>query len=237
MIVLTRFLPPLIKGLVAGTALATRDGWQCAVIMLCLSIGPGVAIAATDLSLESAYGVNEGPLQFLEKPPTKPVHHHQNLIQIDEESLISGWVSLTQCHDNLDAVSRVQITFREGFVRDLKVESTTNVEQSWVEGASIQLVNVKAGARLCLSAKTRALKNMGSGFFTLYNGPYMRKFLDGYYPMRVSLQLEYPHKTLQILDISPAEQTGFSIRHAPGQVTIDGYFEGELYTLVQFEQR
>jgi hypothetical protein len=46
---------------------------------------------------------------------------------------------------------------------------------------------VEPGARLCLSAQTRALRNTGNGYFNLVNGPYMRKFLDGYYPMRVTL--------------------------------------------------
>ena len=202
-----------------------------------LGLAIGVAQAATDFGMESAHNVNEGVLHFLEKPPAKPVHHHQNQIRIDDSSLRSGWGKLSQCHEHLDPVPRAQITFREGFVRDLKVTSSARIKRAWVEGSSVQLVNVEPGARLCLSAQTRALRDMGNGYFTLCNGPYMRKFLDGYYPMRVSIRLEYPPDTLPILDISPAEQKGFSVSHAPGRVTIDGVFEGELYTLVQFERR
>lgn len=180
--------------------------------------------------------VNEGVLSFLPTPPAKPVHHHQNRIRITQASLVSGWTELEQCHDNLDAVPSAQITFREGFVRDLRVVEAQAIGKAWVDGASIQLQGVSPGARLCLAAQTRALNDSGSGYFTLNNGPYMRKFLDGYYPMHVSLKLEYPAQLLRVLDISPAEQPGFKISQKAGSLKIETFFEGELRTLVQFER-
>lgn len=189
-----------------------------------------------DLSMESAHNVNEGVLKFLEKAPAKPIHHHHNQILIDQNSLGSGWVSLKQCHTHLDPVPRAQITFREGFVRDLKVDISTKIEQAWIEGASVQLVNVEPGARLCLSAQTRAFRNTGNGYYNLTNGPYMRKFLDGYYPMRVTLAIDYPPKTLELIDIAPQVQPGFKIDTHKGAIRIDTVFEGELQTLIQFEK-
>jgi hypothetical protein len=180
--------------------------------------------------------VNEGELTFLTTPPAKPVHHHQNRIRITQDSLASGWTELEQCHDNLDAVPAAQITFREGYVRDLRVVESQAIGKAWVEGASVQLQDVAPGARLCLAAQTRALNDSGSGYFTLNNGPYMRKFLDGYYPMQVSLKLEYPAQLLRVLDISPTEQPGFQISQKAGSVKIETFFEGELRTLVQFER-
>ncbi len=190
----------------------------------------------TDLSMESAHSVNEGVLKFLEKSPSKPIHHHHNRISIDPNSLNSGWVSLKQCHTHLDPVPRAQITFREGFVRDLRVDSSTKIEQAWIEGASVQLINVEPGARLCLSAQIRALRNTGNGYFNLTNGPYMRKFLDGYYPMRVTLAIDYPPQTLKLIDIAPQVQPGFKISTHKGAIRIDTVFEGELQTLIQFEK-
>ncbi len=149
----------------------------------------------------------------------------------------TGWVSLAQCHDNLDQVSRAQITFREGFVRDLKIVSSSQIERAWVEDASVQMRNVGPGARLCLEAQTRALKNVGNGYFNLANGPFMRKFLDGYYPMRVSMDIDYPAVLLKLVDISPIQQTGFDIRLEPGHIRLDALFEGELRTLLQFERQ
>ena len=195
-----------------------------------------LAQAATDLSFESAEGVNEGILNFLHDQPATSVHHHQNRIRIDDESLRSGWVSLSQCHDHLDAVPRTQIVFREGFIRDLRVDAATRIEHAWIDGASVQLVNVEPGARLCLSAQTRALSHTGNGYFNLSNGPYMRKFLDGYYPMRVTLEIVYPSKSLMLIDITPHAQPGLQIAEHPGYIRMEALFEGELQLLIQFEQ-
>ena len=210
--------------------------WHVAWVSGLLALGIAGAQAETDLSMESAHNVNEGVLNFIATPPTKPIHHHHNRIRIDDSSLLSGWVSLKQCHTNLDPVPRAQITFREGFVRDLKVDSSTHIKQAWIEGASVQLVNVEPGARLCLSAQTRALRNTGNGYFNLSNGPYMRKFLDGYYPMQVTLEIDYPDQTLQLIDVAPQAQSGLTLDTHNGVIRMDAVFEGELQILIQFEK-
>lgn len=217
----------------------TGRGHLSHAALLFALLTPSLASAQSDadLSMESAHQVNEGVLQFLATAPTKPVHHHHNQILIDQNSLRSGWVSLKQCHTNLDPVPRAQITFREGFVRDLRVDISSQIEQAWIEGASVQLVNVEPGARLCLSAQTRALRNTGNGYYNLRNGPYMRKFLDGYYPMRVTLAIDYPPQTLELVDIAPQAQPGLKIDTHRGAIRIDTVFEGELQSLIQFEKR
>ena len=221
------------------TPLAPRSArqWHRALTLVLLGLSSGLALAATDLSLESAHNVNEGVLTFLETPPAKSVHHHHNQIRIDNSSLDSGWVSLYQCHTHLDPVPRAQITFREGYVRDLRVVSATHIKQAWIEGASVQLVNIEPEAQLCLSAQTRALRNTGNGFYSLTNGPYMRKFLDGYYPMRVTLEIDFPAQTLEVIDISPPAQPGLKLDTRKGAIRMDAVFEGELQTLIQFEKR
>ncbi|MCU0810753.1 MAG: hypothetical protein MUE59_06910 [Thiobacillaceae bacterium] len=209
---------------------------RSACLLLAL-LTAGGASADDPFDLRSAHDVNEGTLNFLAAPPATPFHHHQNRILITPESLASGWVRLDQCHDSLDKVGRAQITFREGFIRDLKVVSSEHIESAWVEGPSVQLRNVATGARLCLSAETRALRNGGSGFYMLHNGPYMRKFLDGYYPMRVSIDVAYPEALLALVDITPAAQPGLKVIEAPGAISVDAVFEGELRTLIQFQQK
>ena len=189
----------------------------------------------TDLSFESADAVNEGALHFLVAPPARAVHHHQNRIRIDAASLDSGWVALVQCHDHLDAVPRTQITFREGYVRNLVIDTSTGIGRAWVEGASVQLADVERGARLCLSAQTRALR-LEDGRIRLVNGPYMRRFLDGYYPMRVTLEVAYPAAMLRVTAVEPAPQAGLAVEETPGVVRIDALFEGELRTEIAFER-
>lgn len=216
------------------------------VISAALALLPLLSIASgppdqadTDawFNSKSTSEVNEGNLNFLTSLPAKPVHHHQNRIFITPESLSTGWAELVQCHDHLDAVQRAQITFREGHIRDLKLTETHLVSESWVEGPSIQLRSVHPGARLCLSAQTRALGNSGGGGYSLNSGPYMRKFLDGYYPMRVSLEIAYPQGLLQLTDLSPKDQPGFTVRQSAGLILIDTLFEGELRIQAQFERK
>jgi hypothetical protein len=204
-------------------------------LLLFSALCAGLARAQTDPTFESAADVNEGSLLFLPAPPDKPVHHHQNIIRIDEDSLRSGWVSLSQCHDHLDAVPRAQITFRDGFVRALKVNSFNRIEDAWIEGATVQLRNVRSSARLCLSAQTRALRQTGNGYYNLSSGPYMRKFLDGYYPMRLTLEVHYPASLLKLIDIAPPAQPGLRHEKAPGAIRLDAMFEGVLQILIQFE--
>jgi hypothetical protein len=100
----------------------------------------------------------------------------------------------------------------------------------------VQLRNVATGARLCLSAETRALRHGGSGYFMLHNGPYMRKFLDGYYPMRVSIDVAYPEAVADADRHHPSSPVQDSIIEAPGTISVDAVFEGELRTLIQFQQ-
>lgn len=186
---------------------------------------------------ESASHVNEGELTFLTRlTDAKPVHHHQNKVSITADTIRTGWVKLTQCHENLDQVSRLQITFRPGYVRDMQVSEQHNVAEAWVEGHTVQLRDIGAEARICLQAHTQALKDNGNGFFGLANGPYMRKFLDGYYPMRVSMHISYPEELLQVVNVSPESQPGFVIEEKSGGLSFDATFEGELRTLIRFQQ-
>lgn len=186
---------------------------------------------------ESASHVNEGELTFLTKlTDAKPVHHHQNKVSITADTIRNGWVQLTQCHENLDQVGRLQITFRPGYVKDMQVSERHNIAEAWVEGHTVQLRDIGEQARICLEAHTRALKDNGNGFFGLANGPYMRKFLDGYYPMRVSMHIRYPEELLQVVNVSPESQPGFVVEEKSGELSFDAIFEGELRTSVQFQQ-
>jgi hypothetical protein len=206
------------------------------LLLALLGASPMHAEADTDAEFASASDVNEGALHFLTAPPARPPHHHQNHIRIDADSLDTGWVHLTQCHDHLDAVPRAQITFRAGYIRDLRVETATGIESARAEGASVQLAGIAPGARLCLTARTRALRDRGDGFFMLQNGPYLRRFLDGYYPIRVSLRVDYPATLLGLVDVSPPAQPGLTIDEDPGSVRVEALFEGELTTLIQFRR-
>lgn len=188
------------------------------------------------LTKTNADEINEGSLDFLNQAPVgEALHHHQNKVKITAESLDEGWAQLEQCHDNLDQAAAMQITFRDGYIRDMRVTEQRNIGKAWVEGSSVQLSKVGENARICLQAHTRALRFQDDGTYVLVNGPYMRKFLDGYYPMRVSMQIEYPANLLKVGTVTPSIQPGFALQQQEGVVGFDALFEGELRTSIQFE--
>ena len=174
--------------------------------------------------------VNEGTLVFLTQRPARQVHHHQNHLVIDADSLLNGWVRLRQCHAHLDRVPRAQITYNRERIRDLQIITSGNIEKSWVEDNTVQLRNVQENARLCVQAWTRALKANDDGSYSLRNGPFMRRFMDGYYPMRVSMQIDYAASGLQLVAMKPERQQGFDVTEQDGRLAFDAWFEGRLKT-------
>ncbi len=180
--------------------------------------------------------VNEGDLSFLVETPADAVHHHRNRVLISERSLADGWVMLEQCHDNLDLVAEAQIVFDPAHSRAIRVLSSRNIGQAFAEDSSVQLRDIGPDSQICLLAETRALHELSKGIYELKNGPFMRRFLDGYYPMRVSMQIEFPRRLL-LADVSPGEQPGFSVAAAPGTVAAEALFEGRLHTRFVFFDR
>jgi hypothetical protein len=136
--------------------------------------------------------INEGELEFLASPPDEPVHTHHNRIILTATSLADGWAALYQCHTRLDPVPAAQIVFHAQRIRRLQVEKSTGIGSAGVHGPSVQLEAVSPAAELCLSAESRVVVPQPGGGFLVRNGPFMRSFLDGYYPMHVILEISLP---------------------------------------------
>jgi len=178
--------------------------------------------------------INEGELSFLQKPPLKQVHHHHNTLIILPDSIATGWVKLEQCHENLDRFPSAQIVYNKDKVRNIKLTAFENIGHAWVEGSSVQLTNIKADARLCMEAESRALIAQDDGTFIMKSGPFMRKFLDGYFPMRVSMNIKLP-QGMSFVSIEPAEQKGFRVNKDKVGVNFDAWFEGRLTTKIHLK--
>ena len=184
--------------------------------------------------LERIERVNEGELVFLEQPPSKPVHHHHDRIRINPSSLEDGWVSLEQCHDHLDPVGSLEIVYHPQRIRKLSIDATRAIAESRVDGATVQLSGVSRGARICIQAESRALVILGEGRYRLKNGPYMRRFLDGYYPMRVSMEILYPEGLLEPVDYRPNPGNSGHVQTKSNPILWQGWFEGRLFTEFDF---
>lgn len=181
--------------------------------------------------------VNDGELAFVSADAAAGAHAHLNRVRITEDSLASGWVALEQCHENLDAVPSAQIMFRAGGIRDLTIDDSRNIARAWVEGHSVQLRDVGHDALLCIHAGSQALYSLGDGLYRLRNGPYMRRFLDGYYPMQLALAIDWPAERLRLVGQSPPSQPGFAVTDTATGINVTATFEGRLITCFDFCDR
>lgn len=209
---------------------------KTAFLLLLLPVVAAAASSEEELFFKGVADVNEGQLRFLAQAPAKPVHHHLNRIFISEDSLATGWVRLEQCHRNLDPVPSMQVVYNKDRIRHLAVLQSEKIGKAWVHDNTVQLEQVAPAALLCIRAETRALQDDGGGIFSLANGPYMRRFLDGYYPMRVSMDVNLETDRIRYLDISPAPQAGFDFQQHGARLGYEALFEGELRTVIRFQR-
>jgi len=198
----------------AGEKILFRFVFLCSWVVLML---PWQLTAAADewmrieqeMALEQrALGVNEGELQLLDDPPEVTSHFHHTRLVITEPSLRDGWVKMYQCHSDLDRVSSSQIVYHQGRIRNIRVTSSQNIESAWIEGHTVQMKGIAAGSKICISADRRALSH-DMGRYYLRLGPFIRRFLDGYYPMHVRVEVCYPN-FLKLDSTSPVQ----ALQHA-----------------------
>lgn len=186
------------------------------------------------LAAAGADEINEGELHFLSGPLPEPPHHHTRHIQVTRESLKTGWIVSKQCHHHLDQVRAMQIVFGAGRVRNLRIARAENIGKTWIEDDSVQMEDVGAQAVICLISENRALDyDPVLKQYTLRSGPFMRRFLDGYFPIRVSLALDYPTDALTLLELNPPELRLYATM-PPGHLRIETLFEGRLTVEFRF---
>jgi hypothetical protein len=181
--------------------------------------------------------VGQDELVFLSPPPVTKTLHSINTLSISESSLDDGWVQLKQCYEALDAVPDAEVVYRYRNIRHLRIHSKDNIGRAVARDKSVQLVDVQHDAMLCIQAEVQILYPQEDGGYVLRNGPFHRRFLDGYFPLHVSLIVKYPSALLQASDTSPASQPGFEVDLREGSVYIDTWFAGTLNTEVRFVDR
>lgn len=179
--------------------------------------------------------VNQGELKFLHKPPEKPVLQSTNVLTISQDSIENGWVLLEQCYRHLDPVPDAEVVYQYKSIRGLVVTSRRNIETVLVKGQSVQLGNITPDAELCVRAEVRIFYKNANGTFSLVNGPFHRKFLDGYFPYHVTLIINYPSSLLSLVQTNPGVQPGFNVKNTGDVILIDTYFEGMLNTEITFQ--
>lgn len=181
--------------------------------------------------------VNEGQLRFLHSEPARPALHSINKMTISGNSIEQGWVELRQCYRHLAAVPRAEVVYKYKQMRNMKLLSYRNIRQARIVGQSVQLRNVGRDAELCIEAEIRNFYQNSDGSFSLVNGPFHRRFLDGFYPYRVSLEIRFPGEHLRFKRSRPTSQTGFVVKRGKNLLVIESLFEGILNTEVIFQKK
>ena len=178
--------------------------------------------------------VNEGDLEFLRETQGRRVLQTNNRLTITPGSLRNGWVELYQCQSNLDPVSAVEVVYRYQGMRKLRVISSRGIQRARVENNSVQMEQVDEGAEICIEAEVQVLNKTGAGQYQLTSGPFHRRFLDGYYPLRLDYRIHWPADMLQLETVLPEMQEGFSVRKQAGELIIVTLFEGMLTINIRF---
>ena len=187
-------------------------------------------------SFNSVDDVNEGQLVFLASPPVKPVLHSKNMFTLTQNSIDSGWVKLEQCYSHLDKVPDMEIVYRYKQMTGLELISSQNIADIQMTDRSAILKQVGDQAEICIRAQVRNFYQNPDKTFSLVNGPYHRRFLDGYYPYHLSLTVNFNGLDLRLIRTIPARQTGFEAMISHQSLSIDTLFEGKLNSELVFEQ-
>lgn len=178
--------------------------------------------------------VNEGELRFLTGVPEGRVPRLENLLLVSRASLEDGWVAIRQCHHDLDPVAALEVVYRYRKMRKLRILRTRNIGQARIEGQSVQLEDVAEDASLCVELEAQIFYREANGQYRLPNGPFERRFLDGFYPLHLKLRVVYPADRILFIGSSPAAAPGFRVMSGPGEVHIDSRFEGRLSIELRF---
>jgi hypothetical protein len=140
----------------------------------------------------------------------------------------TGWVGITQCHEGLDPVPDAEVVYSFKRMRGLRITEKNGIAKAWVDGQSVQLKDVTGGAGICVEIEANILQRSEAGRLRLRYGPFMRKFLDSYFPMHVALEVSYPAGLLYLDSISPVPYSDISLSQQRGRLFLDTWFKGKL---------
>lgn len=180
--------------------------------------------------------VSDGELEILLHAPQPLPHHHDDYLVVDTGSLETGWARLKQCHYQMDEISRAEVVFRGDPVRKLRILTSNGIEHAWVEKNSLQLKGISKGAQLCISVELKAVYPRQEGGYQVRMGPFMRRFLDGFYPLGVNLKVDFPCQSLHVHSILPEAQPGVRIQHQACSVNVHTWFKGQLILIVNLDE-
>ncbi len=175
----------------------------------------------------------EGELRFLADRPDPGAYNYESRVQIDDDSLDTGVVSIDTCHRQLDPNRRVVVLFNPRRVQTIRITESTGMERAYIDGHRVELANVQRGGTVCIALTSRVLERIGERRWRLHAGPLMRRYLDGYLPMDAKLTLHWPAGLLQLEQAVPAPQPGVRLSQSNAGATLDLTFAGRMTATVE----
>ena len=172
-------------------------------------------------------------LEFLPQSPAGAPHRQEMQVLIDAQSLKTGLVRVDQCHYRLDPVPATQIVFGPA-LKALQVTRSRNISSLDLEGRSVQLHDVGENAEICLRTVNQVFRRQADGSFVLRNGPFMRQFLDGYFPLQLQYQIRYPASLLVLESLTPEVPATAFKSNLPGKLDLQVLFTGPLQLETRF---
>lgn len=188
-----------------------------------------------EIDNENISEISEAQLRFLDPSSNINTLHSTNTLIISQKSIDDGWVDLHQCYRNLDLLPEVDITYFYRSIRNLKIISTNNIDSAKVINQNITLKNIKKNPEICVSAEVRVFYQNPDLTFSLINGPYHRRFLDGYYPYHITLNIKFPGHILQLQETIPEQTKNFLVSVKRNSLLVDTTFEGILNIETKFK--
>lgn len=181
----------------------------------------------------NAIAISSGEIRWIEPEKTKNSYRLETDLFIPKSALDDGWINFQQCHFELDAVPKIEVVYHPDKTRSLALSSSKKIEHITVNQASVTLEKVSKGAFVCISGQSKALIKTAKGY-TLNRGPYMRKFLSGYYPMHLKEQINWNKVPLTLISPESTNQLGKSIIATSKHISANYWFEGKLQTHYNF---
>ncbi|MBD3610303.1 MAG: hypothetical protein HUJ30_07110 [Gammaproteobacteria bacterium] len=168
---------------------------------------------------------------------TQTLHRLHSIFTITRDGLKSGWLPFRQCHYNLDVVPALEVSYQYREINQLQLEHAHNIGKIWIEKQSVQMENISQGGEFCISANVRILKSEQKHQYMIKTGPFYRRFLDGYYPFHVIIDIKDPKQLLRLHTISPTPRPGISWQKQASQNRISAVFSGKLTLSFHFQHR
>lgn len=190
-----------------------------------------------DDSALDAMTVNDGQINWVSADQTTGKYYLENKITVIPDSLKTGWVRFIQCHNQLDPFYKVEVQYHSENTRNLQVQSHDLIDKVNIDNVNqaAVLIEVKKGAKVCISGESKTMKANDKGY-VIQRGPYMRKFLDGYYPMYLKESLDWSQTPIELEQTNIQTQPGRSFQYSQANKTLTAeyWFEGRLMPTYEY---